>query len=91
MEKDHRPPEERSEPPVFVRGALADHLMNMLLDQQRCQSCTRLIDVAERWGVVATVRRDDPEATACIQAVRLCHSCWGYPASAMRKLGFWSQ
>ena len=80
------PLHKRPDPPVFVRGPLADHLMNMILDQPQCQSCARQISIGERWGVVADVQREG-KAPACIQAVRLCEKCWGFPASAMRKLG----
>ena len=85
------PLQNRPDPPVFVRGALADHLMNMILDQQRCQACARLIDTGEAWGVIADVRRDDPESTAYIQAVRLCATCWSHPAHAVKQLdGKWA-
>lgn len=80
------PLQKRPDPPMFIRGALADYLMNMLLDQDQCQSCARHISMEERWGVVADVRRDNPKQTAYIQAVRLCERCWGFPAAAMKQL-----
>lgn len=80
------PLNQQPDPPVFIRGPMANRLMTMILDQPKCQSCARRISMGERWGVVADVQREGKE-DACIQAVRLCEKCWGFPASAMRKLG----
>ena len=72
--------------PVFLRGPAANKLMNMILDEDQCQSCTRYILPNEKWGVVADIRRDNPNADAYIQAVRLCSRCWAFPAAAMKQL-----
>ena len=77
----------KTDPPVFIRGGAADHLMSMILDQTNCQSCASPIDRDEgQWGVVAEVRKTG-KAPAIIQAVRLCSICWSRPAEAMRDLG----
>ena len=90
MSKEHRgltaPLGDRPSEPFFIKGPMANHLMNMILDEPQCQSCRRHITSTEGWGVVADVRRDNPNEDAYIQAVRLCSRCWAFPADAMRQL-----
>ena len=53
MSKEHRgltaPLGDRPSEPFFIKGPMANHLMNMILDEPQCQSCRRHITSTEGW------------------------------------------